>query len=209
MIKYVRKDSNKLTPEEWDKFFKDFNDNIVNAELDKSTNRFKTLKTEANALKRPIIKDFDITGNEIIAVAMPQNTEAKIIEHNNGIEKLSVLNYLVNLHHIGNAYDRDITNDNEKFKIHMNSTFLPWHRLFLVEFEDLLGSPLPYWNWYKNPKIPTNLTVAVIKDKIKKGIRKFIKTLIETPKIYLQVRLNQISKMYGRICIKKKHEKIL
>lgn len=52
-----------------------------------------------------------------------------------------------------------------KGQAHERYTFLPWHREYLLVFEDALRkiSPnvtLPYWDWTKNPEIPAELSDA-------------------------------------------------
>jgi len=37
---------------------------------------------------------------------------------------------------------------------HDNPRFLPWHRLFTVQIEEMLGEPLPYWNWAEERDLP-------------------------------------------------------
>ena len=52
-----------------------------------------------------------------------------------------------------------------KGQAHEKYTFLPWHREYLLMFEDALSSidsnvTLPYWNWVANPEIPARLADA-------------------------------------------------
>merc|ERR1711872_1066035 len=37
---------------------------------------------------------------------------------------------------------------------HGSPQFLPWHRLLLANMEELLGEPLPYWNWTEDENFP-------------------------------------------------------
>merc|ERR1712177_47099 len=37
---------------------------------------------------------------------------------------------------------------------HGSPQFLPWHRLLLANMEELLGEPLPYWDWTEDGDIP-------------------------------------------------------
>jgi len=37
---------------------------------------------------------------------------------------------------------------------HGTSQFLTWHRLLLVNMEELLGEPLPYWDWTEDENVP-------------------------------------------------------
>jgi len=32
--------------------------------------------------------------------------------------------------------------------------FLPWHRLYLVQMEEILGEPIPYWDWTAEVSVP-------------------------------------------------------
>jgi len=32
--------------------------------------------------------------------------------------------------------------------------FLPWHRLLMAQMEEVLGEPLPYWDWTEDSKVP-------------------------------------------------------
>jgi tyrosinase len=54
---------------------------------------------------------------------------------------------------------------------HAQSYFQPWHRGFLYYFENILreasGNPkfaLPYWDYYKNPKLPAIFTAETLED---------------------------------------------
>ena len=31
---------------------------------------------------------------------------------------------------------------------------LPWHRLFMVQMEEELGEPIPYWDWTEDKELP-------------------------------------------------------
>ena len=37
---------------------------------------------------------------------------------------------------------------------HGASTFLPWHRLYMVNMEEMLEEALPYWDWTEDTQIP-------------------------------------------------------
>ena len=37
---------------------------------------------------------------------------------------------------------------------HNGPTFLPWHRLFMVQMEEELGEALPYWDWTEDAELP-------------------------------------------------------
>jgi len=37
---------------------------------------------------------------------------------------------------------------------HGSSQFLPWHRLLMANMEELLGEPLPYWDWTEDDDVP-------------------------------------------------------
>ena len=37
---------------------------------------------------------------------------------------------------------------------HGDSTFLPWHRLYMVNMEEMLDEALPYWDWTEDTHIP-------------------------------------------------------
>ena len=37
---------------------------------------------------------------------------------------------------------------------HLNEIFLPWHRLYMVNFEEMLDEALPYWDWTEDTQIP-------------------------------------------------------
>ena len=37
---------------------------------------------------------------------------------------------------------------------HGDPTFLPWHRLYLVNMEEMLDEALPYWDWTEDTQIP-------------------------------------------------------
>ena len=37
---------------------------------------------------------------------------------------------------------------------HGDPQFLPWHRLLLANMEELLGEPLPYWDWTEDKDVP-------------------------------------------------------
>eukprot|EP00092_Neocalanus_flemingeri_P017751 GFUD01019206.1.p1 GENE.GFUD01019206.1~~GFUD01019206.1.p1 ORF type:complete len:822 (+),score=86.31 GFUD01019206.1:100-2565(+) len=37
---------------------------------------------------------------------------------------------------------------------HGSLDFLPWHRLFMVQMEEVLGEALPYWDWTENGSVP-------------------------------------------------------
>lgn len=50
-----------------------------------------------------------------------------------------------------------------KYGVHHKKGFLSWHRLFLQEFEKDLDMPIPYWNWAKNPEIPTEMLQSTLK----------------------------------------------
>ena len=43
---------------------------------------------------------------------------------------------------------------------HGRPHFLGWHRAFLSDFENDLGMALPFWNWVKNKKVPTALSLT-------------------------------------------------
>ena len=36
---------------------------------------------------------------------------------------------------------------------HSEPTFLPWHRLFMVQMEEELGEALPYWDWTEDAEL--------------------------------------------------------
>ena len=45
--------------------------------------------------------------------------------------------------------------------VHQSELFLPWHRAFILEFEDALRAfypnlTLPYWDWIEDPSIPAS-----------------------------------------------------
>ena len=45
---------------------------------------------------------------------------------------------------------------------HLNTIFLPWHRLYMVNFEEMLDEALPYWDWTEDtekPKLWQNIRV--------------------------------------------------
>jgi len=53
---------------------------------------------------------------------------------------------------------------------HSDRRFLPWHRLLMANMEELLGEPLPYWDWtldgnvpniFDNIQVPFKRTVSV------------------------------------------------
>jgi len=37
---------------------------------------------------------------------------------------------------------------------HGSQQFLPWHRLLMVNMEEVLGEPLPYWDWTEDSDLP-------------------------------------------------------
>ena len=37
---------------------------------------------------------------------------------------------------------------------HGGVNFLPWHRLYMVQMEEVLGEPLPYWDWTQDGRAP-------------------------------------------------------
>eukprot|EP00092_Neocalanus_flemingeri_P017752 GFUD01019208.1.p1 GENE.GFUD01019208.1~~GFUD01019208.1.p1 ORF type:complete len:705 (+),score=131.50 GFUD01019208.1:272-2116(+) len=37
---------------------------------------------------------------------------------------------------------------------HGSLDFLPWHRLFMVQMEEVLGEALPYWDWTEDGSVP-------------------------------------------------------
>ena len=37
---------------------------------------------------------------------------------------------------------------------HENPTFLAWHRLYMVNMEEMLDEALPYWDWSEDTQIP-------------------------------------------------------
>ena len=37
---------------------------------------------------------------------------------------------------------------------HGETTFLPWHRLYMVQMEEVLGQALPYWDWTEDGQVP-------------------------------------------------------
>eukprot|EP00092_Neocalanus_flemingeri_P086636 GFUD01109222.1.p1 GENE.GFUD01109222.1~~GFUD01109222.1.p1 ORF type:complete len:672 (-),score=125.72 GFUD01109222.1:84-1829(-) len=37
---------------------------------------------------------------------------------------------------------------------HNTTDFLPWHRLFMVQMEEVLGEALPYWDWTEDGSVP-------------------------------------------------------
>lgn len=54
---------------------------------------------------------------------------------------------------------------------HGNWFFLPWHRAYLLAFEDIIRAEsgydafaLPYWNWIKNPTLPRSFLQAPLLD---------------------------------------------
>ncbi|WMJ09554.1 tyrosinase family protein [Nitrosomonas sp. sh817] len=57
------------------------------------------------------------------------------------------------------------THHKHRGQAHEKYTFLPWHREYLLMFEDALvlidpNVTLPYWNWVTNPEIPSRLADA-------------------------------------------------
>ena len=38
---------------------------------------------------------------------------------------------------------------------HGTPDFLPWHRLYMVQMEEALGEPLPYWDWTRDSQLPS------------------------------------------------------
>lgn len=55
--------------------------------------------------------------------------------------------------------------DKHRGQAHERYNFLPWHREYLLTFEDALRKidpnvTLPYWDWTKNPEIPSELSNA-------------------------------------------------
>ncbi|MCH9659750.1 MAG: tyrosinase family protein [Bacteroidetes bacterium] len=179
MIKYVRRDASKLTDTEWDTFFSNFNAKIISTKLSGSDARLTTLKEHANEVSFPIVTAFDISGTAITTTPDYRTFSGNVETHNNGITEISVLNYLTNLHYLGNMFPMMLTGSepSTRKKIHMTDIFLPWHRLYLVEFETLLGSPAHYWNWYDDQAIPTKMKVSNLKDVLKDGTTKIYKDL--------------------------------
>ena len=37
---------------------------------------------------------------------------------------------------------------------HGVNAFLAWHRLYIVQMEEELGEPVPYWDWTKDAELP-------------------------------------------------------
>jgi tyrosinase len=175
MIKYIRRDTESLSNDDWDTFFTNFNNNIIKAKLEGTNTKLANLKAHANEIQKPIVLSFDITGSRIVPTPNPNNFAGDVVAHNNAISEISVINYLTNLHYIGNGFPSNPSNaePSTRKKIHMTDIFLPWHRLFLIEFEELLGSPIHYWNWYSNQEIPEKLKIANLKDVVKNGNVKF------------------------------------
>lgn len=55
--------------------------------------------------------------------------------------------------------------DRHEMQAHEAYTFLPWHREYLMVFEDALQSinadvTIPYWDWTTNPELPQQLSDA-------------------------------------------------
>ena len=58
------------------------------------------------------------------------------------------------------------THDRHHHQAHLRYTFLPWHREYLLKFEDALQSidpnvTIPYWDWVNQPLLPDALSNAV------------------------------------------------
>ena len=55
------------------------------------------------------------------------------------------------------GYPQNVCPDILPLKIccpHSGPTFLPWHRLFMVQMEEELGEALPYWDWTEDAELP-------------------------------------------------------
>ena len=59
--------------------------------------------------------------------------------------------------------------DNNQFCCEHGHLLLPWHRLFVVQMEEELGEPIPYWDWTEDNSEVPDLWLD-IKAPIKKGI---------------------------------------
>lgn len=180
MIKYVRRDAETLSDDQWNEFFTNYNNNIIKAKLDDTHPKLIQLKALANEAGRPIVTDFDITGPRIVVTPNFRTFAGDVQAHNNAITEMPVLDYLVNIHYIGMMFPNNPADGTAKKQNHLTNIFLPWHRMFLLEFEEFLGSPSHYWNWYDNQEVPEKMKVANIKDVIKDGNTKFYKDLNRT-----------------------------
>jgi len=166
MIKYVRKNATKLTNAEWDTFFTNFNNNIVKSKISTPDPKLQLLKDHANEVGFPILTSFDISGRSIVPTPTIPFSSGDHTAHNNAITELSTLVYLVNLHYIGNKFPGTPGGSSSRIKIHMSDIFLPWHRMYLIHFEQLLGSPAHYWNWYEDQQIPQKLKISNLQNVI-------------------------------------------
>ena len=60
---------------------------------------------------------------------------------------------------------------------HNGPTFLPWHRLFMVQMEEELGEALPYWDWTEDAELPRFW--SEIEAPIKEGLEAWVEVNVE------------------------------
>jgi|GEM_PF-2781078 len=176
MIRYIRRDAETLDDAQWNEFFTNYNNNIIKGKIDDTNPKLIKLKAFANEVGQPIVTTFNISGPRLVVTPNFETFAGDAEAHNNAITEIPVLNYLINIHYIGMMFPLNPAATDKK-RNHGTNIFLSWHRMFLLEFEEFLGSPSHYWNWYDNQDVPVKMQATNLKEVIKDGATKFYKDL--------------------------------